>query len=376
MPPLLSASSSSSSTSRLLLLLARGSRAGVSGGRSLYTPRVPAPPAMPTSPRLSATKPKPSQSSSLSTSPLAAVSRFMGFADPFMSLRPTTSSSSSWSSPSPSKSPRPVEHAERKLLRHAPAQLYAMVSNVDEYRRFVPYCTASVVHDARRMSAGMPPHLPAMLRSAPLAVRRAVSDASVPVTAPVVAASQPVTVVPSKAPPAAEVFQMMASLDVGFSGLSESYTSRVTCVDQSLVLAEASNTSLFSSLITVWHFAPGPTPGSSMVDFYLQFTFRSGLHARLASLFFDTVAQQTMAAFERRAAELYEGGSTGHRLLSSSTTGARHPLDKARQPVVALADSVASAATATATDAAAPSSAAASVGTGTIPPPTLPGAKV
>ncbi|KAI9182985.1 Coenzyme Q-binding protein coq10, mitochondrial [Blastocladiella emersonii ATCC 22665] len=199
-------------------------------------------------------------------------------------------------------SPKPVEYTERKMLKFTPKQLFDLVSNVNDYTHFVPYCVASEVHTVERLAA-VPAHLPALLKTAPLAVRKSagvvvasgqqVSDPSAGAGA---AATPP-------APPA--VHQMLASLDVGFSGLRESYTSRVTCIDSALVVAEASNTSLFTTLTNVWSFTSGPVPGTTFVDFYIHFTFRSGFHAQLADMFFTQINRQTMAAFETRARALY-----------------------------------------------------------------------
>ncbi|ORZ37223.1 hypothetical protein BCR44DRAFT_136497 [Catenaria anguillulae PL171] len=245
--------------------------------------------------------------------------------------------------------PKPVEYSERKLLKFTPKQLFDLVSNVNDYKRFVPYCVGSVVHSVDKLN-GVPPHLPALLHSAPLSIRRLIPQAGhqpkassqphihrVPPTRAAAAAIAAAAVGSTPSPALAstttgpiasgsvavaqpnqnhhehahQVHQMLASLDVGFSGLKESYTSRVTCVDPNLVIAEASNSSLFTNLLTVWAFTKGPVPHSTFVDFYIQFTFRSGFHAQLADMFFHQLSRQNMLAFEARARDLYGLNGTG-----------------------------------------------------------------
>ncbi|KNE72034.1 hypothetical protein AMAG_15977 [Allomyces macrogynus ATCC 38327] len=182
--------------------------------------------------------------------------------------------------------PKPVEYSERKLLKFSPTQLCDVVASVSEYARFVPYCTRATMHSPYQpLPTGLPAPLIAKLRA-------------VPKPLPGVTAAL-------RTPSSSDITAMSATLGVGFGQLSESYTSRVTRLTPHLVVAEAQPSALFTDLLHVWSFAPGPVPNSTWVDIYLKFTFRSGLHAGVAAVFFDQVNRQTIQAFEERARIVY-----------------------------------------------------------------------
>ncbi|XP_068630135.1 coenzyme Q-binding protein COQ10 homolog A, mitochondrial [Battus philenor] len=151
-----------------------------------------------------------------------------------------------------SKPSRRREYCGRQLVGYSMDQMFEVVSDVENYYKFVPWCKQSIV---LKRSPG----------------------------------------------------HLKADLIVGFPPINESYTSNVTLVEPHLVKAECVDGRLFHHLLTLWRFSPGlkRQQQSCVVDFQISFEFKSALHSQLSNLFFDQVARQMEGAFIREAGKRY-----------------------------------------------------------------------
>ncbi|HEX2887771.1 type II toxin-antitoxin system RatA family toxin [Vineibacter terrae] len=142
-------------------------------------------------------------------------------------------------------------HSERRVLPYTPRQLYDLVSDVEKYPEFLPWCIAARVRE----------------RSERLIV---------------------------------------ADLAIGFRVFRERFTSRVTLSPDAAggpridtVYADGP----FKHLMNYWIFHPHAK--GCEVDFHVEFEFRSKLLQATIELLFHEAVRRMVAAFESRAAKLY-----------------------------------------------------------------------
>jgi len=143
-------------------------------------------------------------------------------------------------------------HAERRLLPYRPDQLYDLVADVERYPEFLPWCLGARI---RRREGNT----------------------------------------------------LIADLVVGFKMIRERFTSRVVLHDK----AAAPNLRIdvtyvqgpFKYLNNHWLFLPHEE--GCLLDFYVDFEFRSRLLQKVMQPLFNEAVRRMVGAFESRAKELY-----------------------------------------------------------------------
>ena len=140
-------------------------------------------------------------------------------------------------------------HAERRALPYTPAQMYALVADVERYPEFLPWCRAARI------------------------TRR---DGAV----------------------------LYADLVLGFKVFRERFGSRVTLRPEGHKIDVAYLDGPFRYLNNHWRFKPvGDT--ACEVDFFVDFEFRSKTLQLIIGVVFHEAMRRIVRAFEERAEQLY-----------------------------------------------------------------------
>jgi len=156
-------------------------------------------------------------------------------------------------------------HSETRHLPYTPEQMFDLVADVPRYREFLPWVSAVRV--------------------------RSNSDT-----------------------------EMVADLIVGFSALRETFTSRVK-KDRPHTIGVDYVDGPLKHLRNEWTFRPDGK-GGTVIDFTVDFAFRSSLFERLAGQMFDRALRKMIGAFETRAAALYGAGAGASGISKSSAHNA------------------------------------------------------
>lgn len=138
-------------------------------------------------------------------------------------------------------------HAEQRFLPYEPEQLYELVADIERYPEFLPWCVAA-------------------------RIRQRNGDV------------------------------LLADLVIGFKMIRERFTSKVTLGANRLDVVYSEGP--FKHLRNHWIFERAEG-GGTMVDFYVDFEFRSKVLGSLIGALFSEAVRLMVASFERRAAQLY-----------------------------------------------------------------------
>ncbi|MDX6751329.1 type II toxin-antitoxin system RatA family toxin [Geminicoccaceae bacterium 1502E] len=150
-------------------------------------------------------------------------------------------------------------HAEKRHLPYRPEQLYELVAQVERYPEFLPWCKAARI------------------------TRR-------------------------------EGDTFYADLVVAFKVFRERFGSKVHVIPKSGIDVEYIN-GPFRYLNNHWRFEPAPD-GGCILDFYVDFEFRSKILQNLIGLLFNEAVTRMVGAFEERARQLY--GLDGREMVDAA----------------------------------------------------------
>lgn len=138
-------------------------------------------------------------------------------------------------------------HAEKRILRYTPEQMFNLVADVRRYPEFLPWCVGA----------------------------RIVSHTET---------------------------ELLADLTIGFKMFRETFRSRVA-LDRPHAIRVQYENGPFRYLNNTWKFHP--VEGGTEVDFFVDFEFKSRLLQAVIGTVFNEAVRLMVRAFERRAMVLY-----------------------------------------------------------------------
>jgi coenzyme Q-binding protein COQ10 len=140
-------------------------------------------------------------------------------------------------------------HAEKRHLPYRPQQLFDLVADVERYPEFLPWCVGARIRSRTES-------------------------------------------------------EIVADLMIGFRLIRERFTSRVTLDRERNRIDVVYTEGPFRYLNNHWIFEPDGQ-GGTMLDFYVDFEFRSIVLQKVIGVFFNEAVRRMVGAFEARAKELY-----------------------------------------------------------------------
>lgn len=152
------------------------------------------------------------------------------------------------------------QFTNKRRVRHAAADMFDLVADVEKYPQFVPLCDRLRVKSRTEKGEG--------------------------------------------------VIVLVAAMTVAYKMIRQTFLSRVTLDKPNLKIVVEYLDGPFSRLQNRWSFVP-TGDNSCEVEFYIDYEFRSRTFGMLMGAVFDTVFRKMAAAFEERADKVYGTGNRG-----------------------------------------------------------------
>ena len=148
-------------------------------------------------------------------------------------------------------------HAEKRLIQHTPEQMFDLVADIEKYPEFLPWCVATRIREKGIEGS----------------------------------------------------YDMVISdMVIGYKVFREKFTSKVVLQHPNRIEV-AYFDGPFNHLNNHWVFErvqrDGISEDACMIDFYIDFKFKSGLFQTAISKVFNKAVNRMIFAFEKRADELY-----------------------------------------------------------------------
>lgn len=156
-------------------------------------------------------------------------------------------------------------HAEQRRVPYTPEQIYALVADIERYPEFLPWTAACRIRRRSPWSA-------------------------------------------AEAKPGDEVLE--ADLVVSFKVFREKFGSRVTLRPSERIIDVEYLDGPFKYLTNHWRFVENED-GSTTIDFYLDFEFKTLVLRKLIGAVFNQAMQRVVRAFMQRADALYGDAAAG-----------------------------------------------------------------
>ena len=147
-----------------------------------------------------------------------------------------------------------TQHAERRVLRHKPEQLFALVADVAKYPEFLPWCLAARIRTKQQD-------------------------------------------------------KLIADLVIGFRMFKERFTSHVSLDEAAGEIHVEYAEGPFKYLKNTWVFLPHDE--GCEIDFYVDFEFNSRILQTVIESLFTEAVKRMVGAFEARADALYDTPEMG-----------------------------------------------------------------